>query len=32
MAKLTFGMNQFLDGYVDHQAFAPAPALFRLTG
>ena len=23
MAKLVFGMNQFLDGYVDHMAFAP---------
>jgi dihydrofolate reductase len=29
MAKLVFGMNQSLDGYVDHTAFAPAPALFR---
>jgi dihydrofolate reductase len=29
MAKLVFGMNQSLDGYVDHQAFAPDPALFR---
>ena len=29
MAKLVFGMNQSLDGYVDHQAFAPGPALFR---
>jgi len=28
MAKLVFGMNQSLDGYVDHQAFAPGPALF----
>jgi dihydrofolate reductase len=24
-----FGMNQSLDGYVDHTAFAPGPALFR---
>jgi dihydrofolate reductase len=24
-----FGMNQSLDGYVDHMAFAPGPALFR---
>jgi hypothetical protein len=23
MAKLVFGMNQSLDGYVDHQEFAP---------
>jgi dihydrofolate reductase len=29
MAKLVFGMMQSLDGYVDHQAFAPGPALFR---
>jgi dihydrofolate reductase len=29
MAKLFFGLNQSLDGYVDHQAFAPGPALFR---
>jgi dihydrofolate reductase len=29
MAKLIFGMNQSLDGYVDHQEFAPGPALFR---
>src|ERR1700732_3900655 len=29
MATLVFGMNQSLDGYVDHQAFAPGPALFR---
>lgn len=29
MAKLVFGMNQSLDGYVDHQKFAPGPALFR---
>jgi dihydrofolate reductase len=29
MAKLVFGMNQSLDGYVDHQEFAPAPLLFR---
>ena len=31
MAKLVFGMNQSLDGYVDHTAFAPGPALFRQT-
>jgi dihydrofolate reductase len=29
MAKLVFGMNQSLDGYVDHMAFAPDPTLFR---
>ena len=29
MAKLIFGLNQSLDGYVDHQEFAPGPALFR---
>ena len=29
MAKFVFGMNQSLDGYVDHQAFRPSPALFR---
>src|SRR5215207_4526792 len=29
MAKLVFGMNQSLDGYVDHMAFAASPALFR---
>jgi dihydrofolate reductase len=29
MAKLVFGMNQSLDGYVDHTGFMPSPALFR---
>ena len=31
MAKLVFGMNQSLDGYVDHDhaEFRPSPALFR---
>ena len=29
MAKLVFGMNQSLDGYVDHLEFRPSPALFR---
>ena len=30
MAKFVFGMNQSLDGYVDHTAFAPVDAaLFR---
>jgi dihydrofolate reductase len=30
MAKLVFGMNQSLDGYVDHEAFGPSPTLFRV--
>ncbi|MDF2385657.1 dihydrofolate reductase family protein [Nostoc ellipsosporum NOK] len=29
MAKLVYALNQSLDGYVDHLAFAPDPALFR---
>lgn len=29
MAKLVFGLSQSLDGYVDHQEFAPGPLLFR---
>jgi dihydrofolate reductase len=29
MAKIVFGMNQSLDGYVDHTNFPPSPALFR---
>jgi dihydrofolate reductase len=29
MAKLVFGMNQSLDGYVDHLEMSPSPALFR---
>lgn len=29
MAKLVFGMNQSLDGYVDHDAYAPDAVLFR---
>jgi len=29
VAKLVFGMNQSLDGYVDHMAFGPDPSLFR---
>ena len=29
MAKLVFGMNVSLDGYVDHLSFSPSPALFR---
>jgi len=29
MAKLVFGMNQSLDGYVDHQEFQTGPALLH---
>ncbi len=29
MARLVFGMNQSLDGYVDHMRFSPDPTLFR---
>ncbi len=29
MAKLIFGLQQSLDGYVDHQGMRPSPALFR---
>jgi dihydrofolate reductase len=29
MGKLIFSMNVSLDGYVDHEAFRPDPALFR---
>ncbi len=29
MATLVFGMNQSLDGYIDHTAFSPGPGLFR---
>jgi dihydrofolate reductase len=29
MAQLVFGMNQSLDGYVDHLEMRPSPALFR---
>lgn len=29
MARLVFGMNQSLDGYVDHTAFGPDPELFQ---
>jgi dihydrofolate reductase len=30
MAKLVYGLNQSLDGYIDnHEAFAPDPVLFR---
>ncbi len=29
MAKFVYGLNQSLDGYVDHLEFAPSPLLFR---
>ncbi len=29
MAKLVYGMNLSLDGYVDHLEFRPSAALFR---
>jgi dihydrofolate reductase len=29
MAKLVYGLNQSLDGYVDHLEFSPSLALFR---
>ena len=29
MAKLVFGMNVSLDGYVDYMEFGPSPTLFR---
>src|SRR5690349_15885142 len=29
MARLIFGANMSLDGYVDHDGFAPGPGLFR---
>jgi dihydrofolate reductase len=29
MAKIVFGMNQSLDGYVDHLEMRPSPVLFR---
>jgi len=29
MAKLVYGLNQSLDGYVDHMKFRPSAALFR---
>ena len=29
MAKLVYAFNQSLDGFVDHEKFAPRPALFR---
>ena len=29
MAKFVYALNQSLDGYVDHMAFTPEPALFQ---
>src|SRR6185503_18083772 len=29
MAKLVYGLNMSLDGYVDHDKFGPSPKLFR---
>lgn len=29
MARIVFGLNQSLDGYVDHTGFSPSPRLFR---
>jgi dihydrofolate reductase len=29
MAKLVYGLNQSLDGYVDHTELSPSPALFQ---
>jgi dihydrofolate reductase len=29
MAKLVYGLNQSLDGYVEHTNFSPSPTLFR---
>jgi dihydrofolate reductase len=29
VAKLVYGLNQSLDGYVDHDRFGPSPKLFR---
>lgn len=29
MAKIIYGLSQSLDGYVNHDAFAPGPELFR---
>ena len=31
MAKLVFGLNQSLDGYVDHQEFATGPCSFVIS-
>jgi dihydrofolate reductase len=29
VAKIVYGLNQSLDGYVDHDKFGPSPKLFR---
>ena len=29
MAKLVYGLNQTLDGYIEHTNFVPSPELFR---
>jgi dihydrofolate reductase len=29
MAKIVYGLNQSLDGYVEHTRFSPSPELFR---
>jgi dihydrofolate reductase len=29
MAQIVYGLNQSLDGYVDHTEFGPSPTLFR---
>lgn len=29
MARFVYALNQSLDGYIDHDAFAPGPELFR---
>ena len=29
MAKIVYGLNQSLDGYIDHQHLRPSPGLFR---
>lgn len=29
MARIVYGLNQSLDGYVDHTEFGPTPTLFR---
>jgi len=31
MAKLVFGLNQSLDGYIDHQEFTPGARRFSIT-
>ena len=31
MAKLVFGLNQSVDGYIDHQEFTPGARRFSIT-